>query len=296
MGKLKVFWQRNKYEVSWNILFRDGHPGFILENKSAPFSLIKIKNDYWGADPLLFETDGKTYLFFELFNKKKKKGTIAVSEYVNNSFNDYKEILSEPFHLSFPFVFKYKGEYYMIPETGSVHKIILYKAKNFPFEWEKENVLLDNLSSSDNIVFHNQLISSIMDGNPSTCFNVQYELDEELKINKEICRSNSSPNGVRNAGPIFKYKNCFVRVGQYCPNNDYGKGLSFYKTDSFKTIDSFAFLKTILPEDIFGESIYSGIHTYSFSSMLECVDAKIVKKNSLFKMFTILMRRVFLKK
>ena len=44
-------------------------------------------------------------------------------------------VLTESFHLSYPYVFKYDGIYYMIPETYHANSIRVYQATNFPYDW-----------------------------------------------------------------------------------------------------------------------------------------------------------------
>src|SRR5690606_31614732 len=53
------------------------------------------------------------------------------------------------FHLSFPQVFKYKGEFYMLPETKQAGHLLLYKAENFPFNWKINDTLIKNVAIQD---------------------------------------------------------------------------------------------------------------------------------------------------
>ena len=50
--------------------------------------------------------------------------------------DDWRVALEEDFHLSFPMVFDWNGEVWMIPETGSDHSLRLYRCKTFPTQWE----------------------------------------------------------------------------------------------------------------------------------------------------------------
>ena len=80
----------------------------------------KIKNPAgtYLADPFLVESNKKNYAFVEEYNFEKKKGVISV--YLINS-SKYERIgiaLEENFHLSFPYVFKYENNYYLLPETS----------------------------------------------------------------------------------------------------------------------------------------------------------------------------------
>lgn len=51
-------------------------------------------------------------------------------------------VLREPFHLSYPHVFAWDGEVYMVPETFEANAVRLYRAVSFPFEWELQGELL----------------------------------------------------------------------------------------------------------------------------------------------------------
>jgi len=44
-------------------------------------------------------------------------------------------VLDEAFHLSYPYVFKWKDEYYMIPEAHQTGSVRLYRAVDFPLKW-----------------------------------------------------------------------------------------------------------------------------------------------------------------
>ncbi len=55
----------------------------------------------------------------------------------------YKQIvLDEPFHLSYPYIFKWSDRYYMIPESGDVCEVRLYETIEFPLKWRYVKTLL----------------------------------------------------------------------------------------------------------------------------------------------------------
>ena len=85
------------------------------------------------ADPFLVK-EGETWnLFFEVYDNDTKQGDLAVATSKNTwTWNYEKVIIDEPFHLSYPYVFKSQGEYYLIPESYEDNSIRLYKADKFP--------------------------------------------------------------------------------------------------------------------------------------------------------------------
>lgn len=107
------------------------------------------------ADPFLIYENSTFYLFFEVFSSITSKGDIGLAE-SNNGINwTYKQIiLDEPFHLSYPCVFKYNNQYYMIPESAAAHSIRLYRAHDFPYNWSFEKVLINGKDFVDSTIFY----------------------------------------------------------------------------------------------------------------------------------------------
>jgi len=105
------------------------------------------------ADPFMIKKDDRWYMFFEALNALTNKGVISLAESQDGLSWDYRRVvLSEPFHLSYPLVFLNNGEYCMIPESAESGELRLYKALNFPYNWEFTNVLL-NGEFGDHVVF-----------------------------------------------------------------------------------------------------------------------------------------------
>lgn len=303
MKKIIAFWKRTSKETSWKIFYRQDKKLSILEDDNKQFIEYQIGDkNKWAADPLVFETSKGTFLFFELFDKKTNKGSIACSAITDGKIGKYEIVLDEPFHLSFPFVFEFNDSFYMIPETGAKKQIILYKALDFPYKWRSEKVLLENINSSDNIVFFHDktlfLLSSIIYSTASCCSNLLFNLDKELRINDKIIETPASVDGARNAGPILAKGDKLIRVGQFCPNNEYGKGLCFFEINNDNGIFSEKLLKIILPNDISfpKEDKYFGVHTYSYAHNLEFIDAKVTKKRYFLVRLSILIKRIFSRK
>ncbi|MFS0822749.1 hypothetical protein [Bacillus sp. 1P02SD] len=95
------------------------------------------------ADPFIIKEGSRYYLFFEVLEKSTNKGVIGLATSENGEKWKYEKIvLRETFHLSYPHVFKFNENFYMIPESIEADRILLYKAKNFPHEWEIVHELL----------------------------------------------------------------------------------------------------------------------------------------------------------
>lgn len=96
------------------------------------------------ADPFLFFREGKWHLFFELWNINVNRGEIGFATSLNGFDWEYQQVvLREPFHLSYPCVFEWDGETYLIPETRQANSVRIYKADPFPHRWRLLAVLLE---------------------------------------------------------------------------------------------------------------------------------------------------------
>lgn len=106
------------------------------------------------ADPFMVCEDGIWYMLFEVLNGLQNKGVIGLATSNDGyKWNYQKIILDEPFHLSYPYMFKFQNEYYMIPETSEASSIRLYKATNFPTKWSFIKTLLDKRDFVDPSIF-----------------------------------------------------------------------------------------------------------------------------------------------
>lgn len=104
------------------------------------------------ADPFVVREDNDFYVFYEEMPSKTNStwGDIAVLH--STDLDNWERIgvaLDEPFHLSFPNVFRHDGEWYMIPETGAINEVRLYKAVDFPMKWTFFATLLTDESPAD---------------------------------------------------------------------------------------------------------------------------------------------------
>jgi hypothetical protein len=105
--------------------------------------LIPPADRFW-ADPFQVKVDGRYYIFFEDYVNSAGRAHISVVEVDRNGIvSGPTEVLKLDCHLSYPFIFEWQGDYYMIPETGERNMVELYRATSFPFKWEPVKVLLE---------------------------------------------------------------------------------------------------------------------------------------------------------
>lgn len=135
--------------IEWSIGIYIGGSPFDLKdspNVKNPVLTAKDVTDVsaeFVSDPFMVFEGNTWYMFFEILNASTGQGDIAYAK-SDDAFNwTYgKTVLDESFHLSYPYVFKHKNEYYMIPESYQAWSVRLYKAVNFPMEWTYVTSLL----------------------------------------------------------------------------------------------------------------------------------------------------------
>ena len=85
------------------------------------------------ADPFLFVQNDELYLFYE---EKSELNDGIIKAFKTSdliTWQDLGTILTETCHLSFPFVFKFENEIYMMPETFDFKSLCLYHFTDFPY-------------------------------------------------------------------------------------------------------------------------------------------------------------------
>jgi len=110
------------------------------------------------ADPFMIRVGNTWHMFFEVMNEQRGRGEIGLAKSVDGIRWDYQQIvLSESFHLSYPYVFGVDGEYFMIPESHEANAIKLYRAVSFPTKWEPVKTILEGAWADSSVFFWNNL-------------------------------------------------------------------------------------------------------------------------------------------
>jgi hypothetical protein len=111
------------------------------------------------ADPFLVSANDSLYIFYEALEAVTGHGVIAVATSADGTHWQYKGVvLDEPFHLSYPCVFYWQGDYYMIPEAHTTRSARLYRAVQFPYRWQFVKKLIDQDDKlfKDNTIFEHE--------------------------------------------------------------------------------------------------------------------------------------------
>jgi hypothetical protein len=106
------------------------------------------------ADPFVINKDGRYYMFFEILERSSGLGKIGYAESEDGyNWNYKKVVLDESFHQSYPYVFEYENDIYMVPEGKTDLSVRLYKATNFPTEWRHVGNIIEGDQYFDSSLF-----------------------------------------------------------------------------------------------------------------------------------------------
>jgi hypothetical protein len=249
-------------------------------NNAALWNSTRIaapRGHFW-ADPFLCTHHGKTYCFVEDFVYKAARGHISVLEITGDGARLLGDCVREPFHLSFPFLFRYKGELYMCPESSEARQIRLYRCKAFPLQWELCAVAMDGISAADSMFFEhggrwwlltNIDRSGLNDHCSELClFHASSPFDTDWIAHPQNPLRIDCDGG-RNAGLILEGKRIF-RGAQRQGFDQYGKGLMIYE---IVQLNEQEYVETLVSEiDCNFHSGLLGSHHMSTTGTITVVD------------------------
>jgi hypothetical protein len=105
------------------------------------------------ADPFVIREGDADYCFVEDCDVKSGKGQISAYRLADRGAEPLGTAIAEPFHMSFPFLFRFDSKIYMCPETSEAGQIRLYESVSFPLEWKLCRVLMAGISAVDTMLF-----------------------------------------------------------------------------------------------------------------------------------------------
>lgn len=259
-------------------LGRQTHPGA----GQAVVAVHPPDGHFW-ADPCVVKNQGEHYVFFEDYDYARGVGDIAVFWIgTDGSFGPPQTILSTGSHLSYPFVFEWQGEHYMIPESSSERVVKLYRALNFPHQWTLESILLENIAAVDaTLVEHDgrwYLFANISESGGSKWDELfLFFADTPLgpwaphPMNPVV----SNVQMARPAGALFRQDGKLYRPAQNCAKS-YGASIAVQEIvalspTNFEERSAYHIEPTWLPN-------IRGCHTLSLSDEITLLDCKMPKR------------------
>ncbi len=204
----------------------------------AEYLEISPPADCFWADPFVVTEDSRHYVFFEELPFATEQGHLSCMEvFEDGSHTKPRTILKKPYHLSYPNVFAFESNYYMVPESGDNGDISLYRSTDFPYEWQHEHSLMEGLHAYDSTLIEYDgiwwLFTCIaaekgMSGNEELYI---FYADSPLSQAWEAHPKNpviSDASRARPAGKFFQWKGELFRPSQNCAGS-YGAGVNINK-------------------------------------------------------------------
>lgn len=242
------------------------------------YSALPCPKNLIRADPHVLDHAGSMYILFEEMDTGGSKAHIASAKLDGaGKASDFKTVLKEDQHLSYPFLFSHDGVAYMIPETASKKTVTLYRANDFPQHWEVVGDLLTDINAADSTVIHFENRWWLFTNSQS--HQVVGERDElllyfadELTGPWQSHPLNPVLTGVdraRMAGPLILENGFLHRPSQYGAAR-YGRGINLNRIER---MDTTHYQETpvarILPKQ---NSMWKGCHSITRAQGLTIVD------------------------
>jgi hypothetical protein len=145
---------------TWSIGIYEGPSAFDLSGSTNVANPVLTARDVtdidaaFVADPFVIVDNSTYHMFFEVWNSTTGHGDIALATSSDGWRWDYEQVvIDEPFHLSYPYVFRWEDDIYLIPESGDDRSVRLYRAASFPREWALQATLLWGYHFTDPSIF-----------------------------------------------------------------------------------------------------------------------------------------------
>lgn len=145
---------RSEWAVAYRVEPELSVAALTRANGPGTYTFIESPSDRFWADPFPVRDGDTIWLFVEEFPHGAKRAYLAVMElHPDGSVGPATTVLARPYHLSYPYVFRWNGDWYMVPESLENRSVDLYRGTRFPFEWTHERTLLDDVAAVDATLF-----------------------------------------------------------------------------------------------------------------------------------------------
>lgn len=261
----------------------------------------KIANIYWlkadkrrlyYADPFVVDFDeNKLLLFFEEYDYKTRKGHIS-STFFNKNTKEFSPVVSaleKPYHLSFPYVFKHDGQWFLMPESAENNELNVYKIESDGSLSFYKTLL--HIDAIDTILFNhdeNWYLFFTRKNNSNVDLHVYFSKD--IWGPYESHKNNPVKTDIRSARPaggVFYIGNDLIRPAQNSAVY-YGSKIEFNVINKLNE-NQFEekHIKSIEPSS--NKSFRRGIHTISSVGDFTIIDQK--QHTFIYKSFAYQLKR-----
>lgn len=192
------------------------------------------------ADPFIQPWGDGWVMFFEIYDVWSDQGDIGIATSPDASIWRYEGIvLDEPFHLSYPCVFEWQGERYMVPESYQAGAIRLYRAQAFPRQWQHVADLVHGAYADPTLFRHDgrwwMFAAPDQPGdNSSLSLFFSDDLQGPWQEHPQSPVVRDDPSKARPGGRVIEVDGKLIRWGQDCVQR-YGHALRGYAITELTT-------------------------------------------------------------
>lgn len=246
------------------------------------FKRIVPSRDRFWADPHVVYRNGRYYIFVAEYLHQRGKGHIAVMEMDDTgSYSAPQPVLTRPYHLSYPFVFEWQGDYYMIPETSTNNSVEVYRCVEFPTRWKFCGTLIENVTAA-NATLHCDgqkwwLFANVRERPGASLRDELFLFSADTPLTKHWTAHPENPvvsdiRRSRPAGRLFEHR------GQlYRPSQDSSRGVGYaVKINRVVTLNESEYREEEVSslEPLWANDL-RGVQTLSHAHRLTVVDARL---------------------
>lgn len=272
---------------NWRIALRKRNDKLLFESGGASSEFIPLKNTirYWCADPFLIDYNGRKYLFFELYDRIKRKGLIGYREIIAGKPGKIHKAYETNAHLSYPFIFEKDGYLFIIPESNNLNKLILLRNKmgSKKLKFEKIKDIIDGSAVADTTFFkfndeYYMVTTPVTDSGNADNLELYFCENDNL-ISADFNPIVNDKSTARMAGRFITHDGKLIRCSQNCMKT-YGGGINFaYVNECSRNAYSETVFMNIAPDDVNIKNVKcrEGIHTYNYDDEYEVIDYKVRK-------------------
>lgn len=123
---------------------------YSIDVEEVDWFKAKHADDYL-ADGFALKYNERLLLLYEDYSYKGRKGRISSTWYSerSGSFTEPQVLLDQPWHLSYPYLFKHNDKVYCIPECKDHKNVVLYRLDSNTMKLVHERTLIKDLEAVD---------------------------------------------------------------------------------------------------------------------------------------------------
>ena len=267
----------------WILLVAHRSNGELSESLWRFKKIIPPIDRIW-ADPFVIYRDKTYYVFIEEMLTSRNIGHISVLTIDEQGQHSTPiKILEKPYHLSYPFLFQYEGELYMIPESAANRTIDLYRCTGFPHQWEHVKTLMNDVFAVDATLLEYDglwwMFVTIRENADTGSLDELFLFYADNPLSDQWTPHVANPvcsdvKQSRPAGQIFTYNDNYYRPSQN-GSHRYGYGI---KVNQIKTLNTSVYheecVSDIKPE---WDRYINAVHTLNYDNGMTVSDASLLR-------------------